>query len=488
METVMMYIFAVISIAIVIFMLIKKADIKMTLFSVGLLLLYVAVIMGKTLGAGSGINWLEPFQVIINDFKSILGSSGLIILILGGYAAYMTVIGANNVTVYALTRPLKKIKSPYILVPFVFLLGNLLSLVVPSASNLAIILLATLYPVLRASGMSRLTAAAVIATTATVMPTPLGGDNVAIATELAKYPAFAGLTASSYVFAYHALVSIPTLLIMAVIHYFWQKYNDKKDIKKVDAAKALALKDGHAYVDGEKDLDVDTTKAVEVKGSLLYKIVYAILPVLPIIVLLVVYLIQICGGPTISLSVQLVVMVSFFVAIIVELIRHLVKKESPKIVLKDSTSFFKGMAGAFDIVVLLVAATVFVDGLKAIGLISTLQTIMTGTSSTGFLLPLILVLLTALIVILSGSGTALFYAMVPLMYPLAVAAGISALAVTIPMGLAGNLLRAVSPVSAVVVIVAGATKLDPIKIVKRTSVPMIAGVVFMFVLSMIIFL
>ena len=91
-------------------------------------------------------------------------------------------------------------------------------------------------------------------------------------------------------------------------------------------------------------------------------------------------------------------------------------------------------------------------------------------------------------VLLRGSGTALFFAMVPLMVPLAAAAGISVLAVSIPMGLAGNLLRAVSPVSAVVMIVAGSVKKEPLEIVKRTSVPMIAGVVFMFVLSIIMFL
>ena len=46
----------------------------------------------------------------------------------------------------------------------------------------------------------------------------------------------------------------------------------------------------------------------------------------------------------------------------------------------------------------------------------------------------------------------------------------------------------VSPVAAVVVIVAGTIKANPLDIVKRTSVPMIAGVVTMFVLSMIMFL
>lgn len=57
--------------------------------------------------------------------------------------------------------------------------------------------------------------------------------------------------------------------------------------------------------------------------------------------------------------------------------------------------------------------------------------------------------------------------MVPLMVPLAAAAGISALAVSIPMGLAGNLLRAVSPVSAVVMIVAGSVKREPLEVVKE---------------------
>ena len=107
---------------------------------------------------------------------------------------------------------------------------------------------------------------------------------------------------------------------------------------------------------------------------------------------------------------------------------------------------------------------------------------MTGVQGNGmgFVLPLILVALTALIVLLSGSGTALFFAMVPLMVPLAAAAGISVLAISVPMGLAGNLLRSVSPVSAVVMIVAGTIKKEPLEIVKRTSVPMIVGTVFMF--------
>ncbi|WP_323611535.1 C4-dicarboxylate transporter DcuC [Erysipelothrix enhydrae] len=459
MSPIVMYGAGLIAVAIVVVMLLKKLDIKITLFGVGILLMMVAIMMGNAVIEEPVHILVDPLLAIIDQFKKTLPSSGFVILVLGGYTAYMNAIGANEVTVNTLTKPLKGIKSAYVLVPIVFLLGNLLSLVIPSASNLSIILLATLYPVLKESGMSTLTAAAIIATTATVMPTPLGADNVAIAAEL-------GMPVADYVFQHHAIVSVPTLLVMALAHTFWQKYCDKKLIAS-----------------GEEKVVLNVEAPKQIEGSGLYKFVYTLLPLLPILILLVVFAINAITGSSLNLSVEVVSMMSFIIAIACELIRH---RDGNK-VLTATESFFKGMGNAMGIVVLLVAASTFVNGLKAIGLITQLQTVMQTTQASGFVLPLILALFTALIVLLSGSGMALFYAMVPLMVPLAAAAGISPFAVTVPMGLAGNLLRAVSPVSAVVMIVAGTTKEEPFDIVKRTSVPMIVGTVFMFVLSMIIF-
>ncbi len=470
MSPIIMYGAAILAVCVVVFMLIKKMDIKMTLFLIGIILMYIAMAFGNGIAISdfesSGIALLDPLKAIVDQFKSTITSAGFIILILGGYSSYMSQIKANNVTVSVLTRPIAKIKSVYILVPLVFLLGNVLSLVIPSASNLAVILLATLYPIMVRAGMSPLTAGAIIATTATVMPTPLGSDNVAIAAELANTAEFAGLTASDYVFKYHAIVSIPTLLIMAVVHYFWQRFQDKRAVSK-----------------GEVDAKLPDVE--EVPGGKLFRAVYAVLPLLPIILLIVVFALQ-SFGIEIELSVEVAILFSLVIAIVCELIRTRNGRET----LKSTEAFFKGMGGALPIVALLVAGTTFVNGLKSIGLIDALQSAMTGIqgNNLGFVLPLILVALTALIVLLSGSGTALFFAMVPLMVPLAAAAGISVLAVSVPMGLAGNLLRAVSPVSAVIMIVAGTIKKEPLEIVKRTSVPMVAGTIFMFVLSMIIFL
>ncbi|MDD3795067.1 MAG: C4-dicarboxylate transporter DcuC [Lachnospiraceae bacterium] len=471
MSDVIMYIAAILAVAVVVVMLIKKMDIKITLFLIGIILLFVGAALGTPIGGEefetTGILWLDPLKVIADQFKNTISSAGFIILILGGYSAYMNSIKANSVTVSVLTKPIAKIKSVYILVPIVFLLGNLLSLVVPSASNLAIILLATLYPIMLQAGMSNLTAAGIIATTATIVPTPLGSDNVAIATELAKTAEYAGLTTTDYVFRYHAMISIPTLILMALIHYFWQKHCDKKD--------------------GTVKAAVNTANHIEeIEGGALFRTVYAILPLLPILLLIGTFAVQKLTGAKIDISVEVAALFSFLIAILCELIRS----RSGKKTLDATESFFKGMGGSMPIVALLVAGTIFVTGLKSIGLISALQNAMTGMqgSGMGFVLPLLLVALTALIVLLSGSGTALFFAMVPLMVPLALAAGIPVVAVSIPMGLAGNLLRAVSPVSAVVMIVAGSVKQEPLEIVKRTAVPMIIGTIFMFVLSMVLFL
>ena len=326
MSAVIMYGSAIIAVAVVIFMLIKKMDIKITLFLMGVALMFIAMLMGNGISAdfaGTGAPWLDPLKAIADQFKSTLSSAGFIILILGGYSAYMSAIGANEVTVSVLTKPIGRIKSVYILVPVVFLLGNLLSLVIPSASNLAIILLATLFPVMVKSGMSSLTAAGIIATTATVMPTPLGSDNVAIAEELAKTTQFAGLTPTDYVFRFHAIVSIPTLLVMALAHYFWQKYMDKK----LGADKAGEL-------EGVKDIQA-------IEGGALFKTVYAILPLLPILLLIVVFAIQsFMPDLKINISVEVATLFSFVVALICEIIR----KRKVKAALDGTETFSRAWA------------------------------------------------------------------------------------------------------------------------------------------------
>lgn len=464
MSQVIAIILTIASVAILCYMLSKKLDIKIILFALGLVLLYCGVFMGNKIKVLQPVDSpiLKPIQVMVDQFTTTLAGPGFVILLLAGYSAYMSYIGANDVTVSGLTSSMKNIKSVYILVPVVFLMGNILSLVVPSASNLAIILLATLYPVLRSTGMSRLTSAALIATSATIVPTPLGSDNVAIAAAL-------HMPTTEYVFKYHAIVSIPTLLLMAVIQYFWQKHEDKIDQHELSYEEEL-----QQY--GLKEANDETNTISGNKGL---RFIYGILPLLPIIILIIDFIVGISHGKPATMSVQAVTIISWIIAIFVELFH----KHQAKQTLKDTNIFIKGMGSAMGIVVLLVAAQTFVQGLNAIGIMRMIQTTMMHIKGAGILLPLIMVIFTVIIVLLSGSGVALTFALIPLIVPLAKSAGIAPQQLSVPIQLAGNLLRAVSPVAAVVLIVSGSTHLEPVQIIKRTSVPMIGGLIIMLILS-----
>ncbi|WP_429022097.1 C4-dicarboxylate transporter DcuC [Aeromonas allosaccharophila] len=437
------------------YLIAKNYDAKIVLFAAGLLLMFAAVGLGHPLlpvAESSGLSWLDPFVQIKKIFISQMGNVGLTIMVLFGFSSYMSHIGANDVTVMLLTRPLSRIRSPYLLVPVIFLLGNLLSLVVPSAASLAVLLMATLYPVLKASNMSSLTAGAVIATTATIMPSPLGADNVLAAQKL-------GIPLVEYIVSYHAPISLPTLALMAVVHYFWQKAMDKRQ----QARGGLEKK--------EESLAVPTG---------LPPAYYGLFPVLPLVLVL---LFGICFTH-ISLGLVEITFVCLLLTIGVELLRKGNIKETSK----EFAIFFTGMGtGLAQVVSLIVAASMLVEGLKAIGIIDTLVESVKHIDGVGSILMFFFSGTAALIGFISGSGLAVFYSFINIIPEITEKVGVNSVAVALPMQLTANLIRSMSPVAAVIIVIASITGSNPIEIIKRTSVPIISGIICCMTLSYLLF-
>lgn len=422
----------------------KNYDTKLVLFSSGIVLMLAAATLGLPIlsaGAGTGTVWLDPLKQIELDFIKQFSRAGIIIMVLFGFSAYMSHIGANDVAVKIMSKPIAKIRSPYILVPIVFWIGSLLSLIIPSAASLAVILMATLYPILRVAKMSSLSAAGVIATTATIVPTPLGGDNVVAA----KILGFEHVM--DYVTMHHAVISLPVLIIIGIAHYFWQKYMDKRQ--------------GEAAF-----TDVDESKLTT--NSQLPPAYYALFPLIPL------FLIVLFGlfFRQIKIGLVEITLFSFALAFIVELIRKGDLREQ----MKNSSLFFTGMGQGFSqVVVLIVAASTLVAGLTAIGAISTVASLVKEVNNAGIGLMFIFSSLTALITLISGSGNAVFYSFIELIPSIANQAHVDPVMIALPMQLTSNLIRAISPVSAVVIIVASVVKVSPIEVVKRTSVPLLVG-------------
>lgn len=446
----------IISIIVVLFvtyLIVKKTDSVLALSLGGFILLAIATILGHDIlneKLTTGYAFLDIFKVVEVLFLKNLGNIGLTIMALFGYSSYMSVIGANDVTINIMTKPLKTIKAKYLLIPIIFLLGNLMSLVLPSASSLSILLMATLFPILTSLEISPLAAAGVIATTATIMPTPLGADNIIAAETF-------GMNIVQYV-KNHAMISIPTLLIMAITHYFWQKYLDSKenfDIKNIDYDKKI------------KQNDVKLPNY------------YGILPVLPLILVIIINTMF----KQIKIGLVTITIISLVISIIIETLRN---KNAEKLT-KDIKEYFKGMANGLSMVVtLLVAAGMLVEGLKAMGIISMLTNSVNNLKGAGVFMILGFSIITLVIGLISGSGLSVFYATIALIPSVAQAAKIPPYTISLPMQMFANLVRSISPVAAVIVIISTTMGATPSQLIKRTIVPIVVGMISILVLTFVL--
>ncbi|MEX6206230.1 C4-dicarboxylate transporter DcuC [Proteus mirabilis] len=124
----------------------------------GLLLLIISVIMGKSVLPASvtstGYRLIDIVEYVKNLLMSRGGDLGMMIMVLCGFASYMTHIGANDVVVKLASRPLKMINSPYLLMVAAYIVACLMSLAVSSATGLGVLLMATLFPVMVNMGIS----------------------------------------------------------------------------------------------------------------------------------------------------------------------------------------------------------------------------------------------------------------------------------------------------------------------------------------------
>lgn len=439
------------------YLIVKNYHPALSLIIGALVLLACAWMLGHPIypaGEGTGFGLFDIFLKFKDTIIAQVSSAGIVIMILFGYSGYMNAIGANQMAVNFLVKPLMKIKRKSLFVPVVFLIGNLMSLVVPSASSLAIILMSILYPMLASMGISSLTAAGVIAMTATIMPTPLGADNVIAANTL-------GYDVLNYV-VWNAKISLPSLLIIAVAQYFWQKYCDKKE---GEAAYVSLNEEG---LSKQKEFDVPKF--------------YAILPILP---LLLIVGVGIAGMfiKGITMDIFVLTFISFFIAVLVETLRL----KSFKKVQDTAVEMFKGMGQGFSqVVMLVVGGSLFTSAIQTLGIIDSIMASVEASSSAGIVTTLIFSGATTLFGILSGGGLAMFYTVIELIPGIAEKAGIDGILISLPMQMIANLTRTISPVAAVVMIVASTVGVSPIRILKRTSVPTIIGIISVIVLSILL--
>ena len=433
-------IIGLIAIVLVAYYIVKGYSATGVLMFGGLVLLFISVLMGHSILPEGVKSTGSTYFDILEYVKYLLGNRGgglgLMIMVLCGFSVYMTHLGANDVVVKLVSKPLKNIRSPYILMVFAYFLACLMSFAVSSATGLGVLLMATLFPVMVNVGISRGAAAAICASPISIILSPTSGD-VVLSAEISKIPL------GEFAFGTALPVSIFAILGIAVAHFFWQRYLDKKEGVQVERLNADEIK----------------TTAPNY---------YAILPLLPIIGVLLFD--GKWGLP--NLHIVTVMVLCFIITATVDFLRSFNAKQT----FDNLVVAYRGMADAFaGVVMLLVAAGVFAQSLSTIGFITNLIDSAQSFGGSAFFMMLVLAVITILATMATGSGNAAFYAFAELIPKLATQMGVNPAFLTIPMLQASNLGRGLSPVSGVVVAVSGMGNISPFEIVKRMSVPMLVG-------------
>jgi DcuC family C4-dicarboxylate transporter len=319
----------------------------------------------------------------------------------------------------------------------------------------------TLYPVLIRAGVSRMTAVCTIAASRFFDLGP-GSANCMMTAKVS------GIEWAEYFLSYQMKIYWPMLAVLLISLYFSQRYWDKKEGPDPEY-EALRLK-----FQQEADSSSSTPK------------IYALLPMIPLVILLVFNPVVIGHwGIKIKVGVPAAIVLSTLIAMAFEYIRTRKGLE----VLNGLKVFFQGMGSTFAIVVsLIVAGQVFGKGLISIGAVNAM---ISGVESVGLgvgFLVIMMGLVICLVSFLMGSGNAPFFSFAAIVPEIAARYGVNVASMLLPLQTMTGLGRTMSPVTGAIVAVSGIAGVSPFQVVKRNMIPMLIQIVVAYIMTFAVIL
>ena len=405
-----------------IYFLLKRYDSRLVLLASGVLM---ATLAGKPMTA-------------FTAFAKSMTEGGLIQAICSvmGFALVMKVTGCDAHLIKLVANALTRVRP--LLIPGATMATFAINIALPSAAGVAAAVGAIFIPLLMSAGIHPATAAAAVKSgTYGSMLSPGLAHNVFVA-KLAKMDVMS-------VIAVHYVADIVSVVIAAI----------------AVTAVAFFLKEHKGYVPVQK-------AAADAPQEVKTNVLFALVPLIPIVML-------VLGAtgkvPIFKMGVPEAMVIGGIIAL-------LVTRKNPAAVTK---SFFDGMGEAYaQIMGIIIAAGVFVSGMKALGLVDAFISAM--LNSTGFI-KMAAAFGPFLLGMISGSGDAAAFAFNEAVTPHAQQFGLEIVNMGSMASLGGALGRTMSPITGATIICAGIAGVNPMEIAKRNSLGMIlAMIVSMFIL------
>ncbi|WP_386687129.1 C4-dicarboxylate transporter DcuC [Lonepinella sp. MS14437] len=419
-------IIAILGIIATIYLLIKKYETRTVLIGVGLVMAIIT---------------LKPMEAL-DAFAKSMTSGGLIMAICSsmGFAYVMKFTQCDSHLVHLLTKPLSGLK--FFLIPIATIITFFINIAIPSAAGCAAAVGATLIPVLKSAGVRPATAgAAILAGTFGSMMSP-GSSHTAMISEMS------GLTITEVNLShapYTMIAGAIGALVLTILAIVFKDYGEQHR---------------QAYIQENQETESHFEKVNPL---------YALAPLVPLVILVIggTSLQQVSGLEWTKMGVPQAMLIGAIYAIVVTRI-------SP---VKITEEFFNGMGNSYaNVLGIIIAASVFVSGLKATGAVDSAieflkhsnEFVRWGATIGPFLMGVV-----------TGSGDAAAIAFNTAVTPHAVELGYTHVNLGMAAAIAGAIGRTASPIAGVTIVCAGLAMVSPVEMVKRTAPSMILATLFL---------
>lgn len=409
----MMMITGIIIVLVTVYFLVKQYDARFVLLASGILMACIGGVPMSSLDA----------------FAKSMTNGGLIQAVCSvmGFALVMKFTQCDKHLINFMAKGLSKVRP--LLIPGVVLATYAVNVALPSAAGTAAAAGAIFVPLMMSAGVHPAMAAAAV---------KCGTYGSMLNPGLAHNPFVAKIAGVSVmdVISFHYKANIASLLTAAVTITLLAYY----------------LKEHKGY----------QAEGLEVDDSFKVNYLYALMPILPILILI---LCSTVFAGKIKMDVPQAMLIGAAVSL-------LATRTHP---VKLSNAFFEGMGKAYgSIIGIIISAGVFVAGLSAMGLVNYFMDIMLHN-------PAIVKVCAAvgpfILGVVMGSGDAATFAFNEAITPYAQNFGLSEVQMGSMATLGGTLGRTMSPIAGATIIVAGIAGVNPMEIAKRNCLPMILAMV-----------
>ena len=394
----------------------------------------------------TGSVWLDAFQVFQEQMVSFFAGNGIIIVFVLGYVAYMNHLKATDLFAYYISKPLRKLKQPYIAGALVILLAYIFVTALPSGVAIVALLFGVVYPIMKAIGLSDGASASAITIGCATYLSP-GNPGTALVSSLYHDGEISAIQLFTAGIPYMAVY----LLTAMAVYVFANKLFDKKDGNSEEGK-------------GVKEFTLDGIDAPKW---------YAVLPLFPILLVILFSGVLFKG---ITIDCMTAVFVSFCFAFTVELLRS----RNGKKTFGDTMMFFKGMGDSFGVACMIaVAGMVFSTALTTVGGIQILANWLAAIERMPVLLLIVVfIAVFALLFYVTGTFAISYFTILPMIYQTVTAAGRTDLVLPVMLCalICGSAIgQAVTPISAATLFISGAVGIKPTEVSRRNALPCIAA-------------